>query len=146
MRKEEELLDEIRDLKIEFEKETDREQKLITEARIEKLERDLYQVRRIAKKLVSTDLKLIPNGSRIMVLPDAIRDEVVNKIVQPFRSAGNFKTANQGEVIAVGVNVERLKIKYRVYYTDYSGSVIRIGEQDCLVMDESDVLAYREIK
>jgi chaperonin GroES len=46
----------------------------------------------------------------------------------------------RGEVRAVGKEVKNLKVGDQILFDKYSGSKLRIDDEDCLILKEEDVL------
>jgi chaperonin GroES len=46
----------------------------------------------------------------------------------------------RGEVRAIGKEVKNLKVGDQILFDKYSGSKLRIDDEDCLILKEEDVL------
>ena len=102
------------------------------------------------KKKASTKVKLQPLGDRIVVkrnesnertdggiyLPDSAKDK-------PTR--GTIVSIGDGKLLDDGTRGEmQVKIGDHVLFTSYAGENIEIGDDEYLLMSESDVLAVLE--
>lgn len=99
----------------------------------------------MAKKTATT--KLIPLGDRVVLQRDAAEDTTAGGIVLP-DSAKN--KPQRGTVISVGEGYVRrdgkkipltVKSGDAVLFSSYAGEEIRVGEEDYLLLRESDILA-----
>jgi chaperonin GroES len=99
------------------------------------------------KAAASGKLKLQPLGDRVVVereesetktaggivLPDTAKEKPTRgKVV----SVGNGKLLDNGQRAALQV-----KVGDRVLFTSYAGEQFKLGEQELLLMHESDILA-----
>ena len=71
-----------------------------------------------------------------IVLPDTAKEKPKRGIVQ---AVGNGKLLDSGERAAMQV-----KKKDQVLFTSYAGTEIKVGGEELLIMDESDILAITE--
>lgn len=94
-------------------------------------------------------MNIKPLGDRVVVKPIEAEEVTKSGIVLP----GTAKEKpQQGEVIAVGsgeyidgkkVELE-VKVGDKVIYSKYSGTEIKIDEQDYLILRQNDILAIVE--
>lgn len=91
-------------------------------------------------------LKIQPLGDRIVVRPFEETEEMRGGLYIPDTAK---EKPLQGEVLAVGpgryekgerVPME-LKVGQRVLYSKYAGTDVRMGDEEFLIIKESDVLA-----
>ncbi len=104
----------------------------------------------LTKKKTSTQIKLQPLGDRIVVRREDSEERTEGGIYLP-DSAKNKPT--RGTVVSVGDGrlLEdgrraplQVKAGDRVLFTSYAGEVIEIGDEEFLLMGESEVLAVIE--
>ena len=103
-----------------------------------------------AKKKSKAKTNLQPLGARLVIHRDEQEQQTAGGIVLPGSSQSK---PNQGVVIAVGTgrildNGSRgeMQVKKgdRILFTSYGPEEIKIGEEEYLLLDESDVLAVVE--
>ena len=92
-------------------------------------------------------MKLTPLGDRVIVRPKAPEEKTKGGIILPDTAQ---EKPMEGEIIAVGngkiddsgkkVAME-LKVGDKVLYGKYSGTEVKVNDQDYLIMRESDVYA-----
>jgi len=92
-------------------------------------------------------MNLKPLGDRVIVKPKAPEEKTKGGIILPDTAQ---EKPMEGEIVAVGVgriadegkkiNME-LKVGDKVLYGKYSGSEIKINDEEYLIMRESDVYA-----
>lgn len=101
----------------------------------------------MAKKTAPVTSKLIPLGDRVVLQRDAAEETTAGGIVLP-DSAKN--KPQRGTVISVGEGYVRrdgkkvpltVKAGDSVLFSSYAGEEIRVGEDDYLLLRESDILA-----
>jgi chaperonin GroES len=97
-----------------------------------------------------TTLRLQPLGDRLVVQRDEPEAKTVGGIILP-DSAKNKPT--RGHVVAVGNgrlmddgsrSKPEVKVGDRVVFLSYAGETVEVGEEEFLLMRESDVLAVIE--
>ena len=91
-----------------------------------------------------------PLGDRILVKPLAAEEKTASGIVLPDTAK---EKPQQGEVLAVGsgkllengqkVDLE-VKVGDKVIYSKYAGNEIKIDGEECMIMNERDILAVVE--
>ena len=91
-----------------------------------------------------------PLGDRILVKPLAAEEKTTSGIVLPDTAK---EKPQQGEVLAVGtgrllesgqkVDLE-VKVGDKVIYSKYAGNEIKIDGEECMIMNERDILAIVE--
>lgn len=91
-----------------------------------------------------------PLGDRILVKPLAAEAKTASGIVLPDTAK---EKPQQGEVLAVGsgkllengqkVALE-VKVGDKVIYSKYAGNEIKINNEECMILNERDVLAIME--
>ncbi len=92
-------------------------------------------------------MKLKPLGDRVIVKPKAPEEKTKGGIILPDTAQ---EKPMEGEIVAVGtgriaddgkkINME-LKTGDKVLYGKYSGTEVKIDDQEFLIMRESDVYA-----
>ena len=89
-----------------------------------------------------TDFKVI--GEKLLVQRDAEKED--GHVLMPNALK---KKPQSGIVLAVGDKVSKLKPGHHVFFNEYSGYFLEentdLTESDLVVMDESEVLAYKEV-
>jgi len=80
-----------------------------------------------------------PLGDRILVKPLAAEEKTASGIVLPDTAK---EKPQQGEVLAVGSG--RVKVGDKVIYSKYAGNEIKIDGEECMIMNERDILAIVE--
>jgi chaperonin GroES len=97
-----------------------------------------------------TSLRLQPLGDRLVVQRDEAEAKTVGGIILP-DSAKNKPT--RGHVVAVGNgrlmddgtrSKPEVKVGDRVVFLSYAGETVEVGDDEFLLMRESDVLAVIE--
>lgn len=92
-------------------------------------------------------MKLTPLGDRVIVKPKAPEETTKGGIILPDTAqekpmegeviaVGNGKTDDTGKKIAM-----ELKVGNKVLYGKYSGTEVKLDDQEYLIMRESDVYA-----
>lgn len=91
-----------------------------------------------------------PLGDRILIKPLAAEEKTASGIVLPDTAK---EKPQQGEVLAVGSgklleNGEKValevKVGDKVIYSKYAGNEIKIDGQECMILNERDILAIME--
>jgi len=92
-------------------------------------------------------MNLKPLGDRVIVKPKAPEEKTKGGIILPDTAQ---EKPMEGEIVAVGtgriaddgkkINME-LKVGDKVLYGKYSGTEVKIDDQEFLIMRESDVYA-----
>ena len=89
-----------------------------------------------------SDLKIKPLADRVVIQPDAAEETTSSGIIIPDTAQ---EKPQKGKVVAVGKGTtdEKMEVKVgdEVLFGKYSGSEITIGEQDYMIMRQSDILA-----
>ena len=94
-------------------------------------------------------LKLQPLGDRVVIRPLEEAEEMRGGLYIPDTAK---EKPQQGEIIAVGpgrfekgerIPVE-VKVGQKVLYSKYAGTDVRVGDEEVLIIKESDVLAVVE--
>ncbi len=95
-------------------------------------------------------MKVKPLGDRILIKPLAAEEKTVSGIVLPDTAK---EKPQQGEVLAVGSgklleNGEKValevKVGDKVIYSKYAGNEIKIDGEECMILNERDILAIVE--
>lgn len=92
-------------------------------------------------------MKLTPLGDRVIVKPNAPEETTKGGIILPdtaqekpmegkIIAVGNGKTDDTGKKIAM-----ELKVGDKVLYGKYSGTEVKLNDEEFLIMRESDVYA-----
>ncbi|GAW91167.1 co-chaperone GroES [Calderihabitans maritimus] len=93
---------------------------------------------------------LKPLGDRVVVKPVTAEEKTEAGIVLPDTAK---EKPQEGEVIAVGPGrmldngnrvAPEVKVGDRVIFAKYSGTEVKIGGQEYLILRESDILAIRQ--
>lgn len=91
-----------------------------------------------------------PLGDRVLIKPLAEKEEKIGNIYIPDTAK---EKPNEGEVVAVGPGKVtddgktvpmQVKVGQKVLYGKYSGTEIKEGGQEYLIVRESDILAIIE--
>ena len=94
--------------------------------------------------------KVIPYGDRVVVRPVREEEVLASGLVIPDTAKDK---PQQGEIIAVGPgrvddNGKRIPIELnegdRVLYAKYAGNELKLGQEEYLVLKESEILAKLE--
>jgi len=93
-------------------------------------------------------MKIEPEGVKIVVLPDKVKDKTEGGIWRPdaVKDSEKFATV-KGEVLAIGpaAAVEfddgELQVGDRITYAKYSGVFIEDGDVEVRIINDEDVLA-----
>lgn len=95
-------------------------------------------------------MKVRPLGDRILVKPLAAEEKTASGIVLPDTAK---EKPQQGEILAVGsgklmengTKVElEVQVGDKVIYSKYAGNEIKVDGDDCIILNERDVLAIFE--
>ncbi|MDR5694343.1 MAG: co-chaperone GroES [Armatimonadota bacterium] len=95
-------------------------------------------------------MKLRPLGDRVVVKPIEEEERTPGGIVLPDVAK---EKPQQGEVVAVGPgelnergerNPMDVKVGDRVIYSKYAGTEVKLGEEQYLILRQSDILAIVE--
>ncbi len=101
----------------------------------------------MAKKASKGGMKIVPLGDRVVLRRDEPETTTAGGIVLPDAAANK---PQRGEVISVGdghmtSEGKRLPLTVKpgdkVIFSSYGGDEIKIGDQDLVLMRESDILA-----
>ncbi|PKM83344.1 MAG: co-chaperone GroES [Firmicutes bacterium HGW-Firmicutes-14] len=95
-------------------------------------------------------MKVKPLGDRILIKPLAAEEKTASGIVLPDTAK---EKPQQGEILAVGsgkllengqkVELE-VKVGDKVIYSKYAGNEIKIDGEECMILNERDILAIVE--
>ena len=92
-------------------------------------------------------MKLKPLGDRVIVKPKAPEEKTKGGIILPDTAQ---EKPMEGEIVAVGAGkiaddgkkiIMELKVGDKVLYGKYSGSEIKVDDQEYLIMRETDIYA-----
>ena len=95
----------------------------------------------------ATDVKLVPIGDRVVVEREQVGDKTAGGIYLPESAKDR---PQRGTVIAVGDgrmmesgkrSTPQVKVGDRVIFTSYGPEELKVGEQEYLLMAETDILA-----
>lgn len=84
-----------------------------------------------------------PLGENVLVMPLKADQRTASGIVLP--DTANVDRPQEGKVIAVGES-DKIQVKkgQSVIFAKYSGTEIKIGTDDCLIIKAEDILAVIE--
>jgi chaperonin GroES len=86
-----------------------------------------------------TEIKVQPMGARILVKPLEQESKTATGLYIPETAKEKPQT---GVVVAVGDDEDiKLKVNDKILFAKYSGTEIKLGGDDYLIMECSDVLA-----
>ncbi len=86
-----------------------------------------------------TEIKVQPMGARILVKPLEQENKTATGLYIPETAKEKPQT---GVVVAIGDDEEiKLKVNDKILFAKYSGTEIKLGSDDYLIMECSDVLA-----
>ncbi len=87
-------------------------------------------------------MKLVPLGDRVVLKQLVAEETTKSGIVLPGQ---NKEKPQQAEVIAVGPGTEDVKMEVKkgdqVIYSKYSGTEVKIDEEEFIICKQSDILA-----
>ena len=87
-------------------------------------------------------MKLVPLGDRVVLQQLQAEETTKSGIVLPGQ---NKEKPQQAKVIAVGPGTEEVKMEVKkgdeVIYSKYSGTEVKIGDEEYIVVKQSDILA-----
>ena len=87
-------------------------------------------------------MKLVPLGDRVVLKQLVAEETTKSGIVLPGQ---NKEKPQQAEVIAVGPGTEDVKMEVKkgdqVVYSKYSGTEVKIDEEEYIICKQNDVLA-----
>lgn len=87
-------------------------------------------------------MKLAPLGDRVVLKPLAAEETTKSGIVLP---GTEKEKPQQAEVVAVGPGTEEVKMEVKegdkVIYSKYSGTEIKDGEENVIIVSQTDILA-----
>ena len=78
-----------------------------------------------------------PLGDRVLITYTEELEKTAGGIYVPDTAK---EKPQRGSVEAVGKDVKHLKVGQQVLFDKYSGTKIRIDDEDCLILKEEDVL------
>ena len=93
-----------------------------------------------------TNVKIHPLGDRVLVKPTEVKETKRSGIIIPdnakekpqeglIAACGKGKTTDEGKLIALDV-----KVGDKILYGKYSGSEIKLDDEDYLIMNQDDIL------
>jgi len=82
-------------------------------------------------------MKVVPLGDKVVVKRLEAESRTAGGIVLPDSAK---EKPQRGIVQAVGKKVENVKVGDQVLFDKYSGSKLRIEDEECLILKEEDVL------
>ena len=87
-------------------------------------------------------MKLVPLGDRVVLKQLVAEETTKSGIVLPGQSK---EKPQQAEVIAVGPGTDEVKMEVKkgdqVIYSKYSGTEVKIDEEEYIICKQSDILA-----
>ena len=84
--------------------------------------------------------KVKPLGDNILIQPEKSDKKTNSGIFIP--ESASKESPQQGRVIEIGENKEiKVKKNQKVIFRPYSGTEVKIGGKDCLIVKNEDVLA-----
>ncbi|MCR5116506.1 MAG: co-chaperone GroES [Lachnospiraceae bacterium] len=87
-------------------------------------------------------MKLVPLGDRVVLKQLVAEETTKSGIVLPGQ---NKEKPQQAEVIAVGPGTDEVKMEVKkgdqVIYSKYSGTEVKIDEEEFIICKQSDILA-----
>ena len=90
-------------------------------------------------------MKLVPLGDRVVLKQSVAEETTKSGIVLPGQ---NKEKPQQAEVIAVGPGTEEVKMEVKagdtVIFSKYSGTEVKLDEEEYIVCKQSDILAIVE--
>lgn len=97
---------------------------------------------------MSSDIKIIPLGNRVVVKPQEIQEKTLGGLVIP-PSATDEKRPAFGEVVKLGTGKDKegkalkfdVKVGDLVYFKKYSPEEIEVDNQEYYILDAEDILA-----
>ncbi len=87
-------------------------------------------------------MKIKPLGKRVLI--EKIKQEEVTKSGIVLPGTASKEKPIMGEVIAVGLEIKEISEGMTVIFEKYSGTEIKDGDIEYLIMEEKDVLAIVE--
>jgi len=102
------------------------------------------------KKLGESQLQLQPLGDRVVVEREESEQKTAGGIILPDTakqkpSRGVVVSVGDGRVLDNGTRVKlQVKAGDRVWFSSYAGEEFKIGDQDLVLVHESDILAIIE--
>lgn len=101
-------------------------------------------------KTVEGQLKLQPLGDRVVIEREESEGKTAGGIILPDTAKdkparGVVVSVGDGKLLDDGTRAKfQVKVGDRVLFTSYSGEEFKVGDQDLLLMRESDILAILE--
>lgn len=95
-------------------------------------------------------MKVRPLGDRILVKPLAAEEKTASGIVLPDTAKekpvqGEILAVGSGKLMENGTRVElEVQVGDKVIYSKYAGNEIKVDGDDCIILNERDVLAIFE--
>ena len=87
-------------------------------------------------------MKLVPLGDRVVLKQLVAEETTKSGIVLPGQ---NKEKPQQAEVVAVGPGTEEVKMEVKkgdnVIYSKYSGTEVKIEDEEYIICKQSDILA-----
>ena len=86
-------------------------------------------------------MKLVPLGDRVVLQQLVAEETTKSGIVLP---GGSKEKPQQAKVIAVGPGTEEVKMEVKkgdeVIYSKYAGTEVKLGDDEYIVVKQSDIL------
>ncbi len=86
-------------------------------------------------------MKIRPLKNKVLLKPEEVKEQKIGKLFIP-DSAQEKKTI--GDIIAVGPEVEGIKVNDQVLYSKYSGTEVELDGEKLIILEEDDVIAIIE--
>ena len=90
-------------------------------------------------------MKLVPLGDRVVLKQLVAEETTKSGIVLPGQ---NKEKPQQAEVVAVGPGTEEVKMQVKVgdkvIYSKYSGTEVKLDEEEYIICKQDDILAVIE--
>ena len=90
-------------------------------------------------------MKLVPLGDRVVLKQLVAEETTKSGIVIPGQEK---EKPQQAEVIAVGPGTDKVKmevkVKDKVIYSKYSGTNVKMGDEEYIIVKQGDILAIVE--
>ncbi len=83
-----------------------------------------------------------PLGERVLIKQTEQEEVTKSGIVLP--GTASKEKSIIGEVLAIGVKVEDIKVGNKVIFEKYSGTEVKDGEENYLILEKDNVLAIVE--
>lgn len=87
-------------------------------------------------------MNIKPLGKRVLI--NQVKEEEVTKSGIVLPGTVSKEKPIIGEVLAVGKDVEEIKVGDKVIYEKYSGTEVKDGDKEYLILDFENILAITE--